>query len=927
MFKRFTLIPLAFSFSIFASDDLEKAITSYQSDDIESAYIHLKNTLHNNPESLPAKVLMGKVLLQKGLYKEGIQEFNEALSAGADANQFIFEQARAMLLLSQYQALIELLDGLKLNKNNQVSTLLLKSNAYTALEKDNQALDALKQAQALNAEDLSVVSSLANFYIAQRQFSQAWQYITQLTQLAPDSNKTWKLRADYFGAKGENEQALENLEKAYQLAPEDPIVMRALAHQYTDAKQHEKALKLVNVIIERTPNDPYARLLKSQLLTRSNQLDEAQQILEDISAKLSLLTDIQKSNNASLAYIAGAAAFMQGNLELAQKELAFYTNSQPNDIAGLNMLASIYLQLGNTDKAQELLERHEKVVLKDLALSLKLFKVYLRDNKIYKAKNILESLSRTFQDNMQIVIAQANYLAKSKRYQQAIALLEENKPSSPNASYLLTQGLILLEMEEFERASKIADALLETGPENADFINFKAVTLLKSQQPQLAIELFKQVLAKTPEHYGTKFNLANALASSNKPQEALAIVQSLTTLGHDQPPLLLLKAKLERDTNQQRASIETALAVLKKSPNNVEVIEFLVDIYFQTGQFNEALAQVEHLNDLVFLEPKHLASKAQIQIQLKDFPAAQQTLRVLLGLAETASDFYQLSQLQSQAKAYEPAYRSIEQALEKAPNEPLLRLTQAKLAIEIKSIKESQLLVNRLSKILPEDANVKLLQGDLLLKQDKPRKAFNAYEQALLLDPQFDQAAAQLYVIANNDINGQRFSALLEKILSKKQGTELMRNFLADFYLNQQQLDKAKLHYEVLVSGNLDKKAVFFNNLANIYIDEDIDKAKDYADKALSLMPNSTAVMDTYAWVLVKQGNYTQALTKLRNANALNSDDPAISYHIGYTLHKLERNVEAKVALEKALNSSLDFKGKRDAKDLLRLLEVGEQNN
>ncbi|REL30030.1 XrtA/PEP-CTERM system TPR-repeat protein PrsT [Thalassotalea euphylliae] len=927
MLRSFALLPLLASFSILASNDLEKAISAYQVDDIEAAYIHLKNTLNSDAENLPAKVLMGRVLLRKGLYSEGIQEFNDALAAGADANQFIFEQVRAMLLLGKNQELIDLLDNLILNKKNQIATLQIKSNAFIALEKYDQALGALKQAENLNSKDIGVISSLANFFIAERSFEQAWQYITLLTRLVPDNNKTWKLRADYFTAKGNAREALENLERAHQLAPEDPIVMRALAHKYTDAKQHEKALMLVETIIELTPNDPYARLLKSQLLTRTNQLDEAQQVLEDISAKLSLLTEAQKSSNASLAYISGAAALMQGNLELAQNELAFYTSYQPNDVAGLNMLSAIYLQLGKVDKAQELLERNEKVVLKDLGLSLKLFKVYLSTNKIYKAKSVLESLSSTFKDNSQILIAQANYLAKSKRYEEAMTLLKSRQPNAPSASYTLTKGLISLEMGNFKQALEVADSLLAISSENIDFINFKAVTLLKVGRPDQAVSLFTQVLDSTPEHYATKFNLASALAATNEHSEALRVVNSLTEQGHGGSALLLLKAKLARDTNQPQLAITTAQKLLTTSPNNVDTIAFLVEVYYRTGQFKEALTHVERLNDLVFLEPNHLASKAKILIQLQDYQAAQQTLKVLLGLAESANDFYQLSLLQSQAQDLEAAYHSIEQAIEKSPAEPVLHLTQAKLAIEMKPVVESQRLLDKLSQNYPEDANVYLLQGDLLFKQGKQKQAYAAYRQALSLDNQFEQAAAQLYVLASQGVNSRQFSQQMEKILTNKRGTMLMRNFLADFYLNHQQLDKAKHHYKLLAEASHGNKAVFYNNLANIYLDEDIDTAKAYADKALSLMPNSTAIMDTYAWVLAKQGSYTEALTKLRNANALNSEDPVISYHIGYTLHKLNRDGEAKLELKKAVSSTLDFKGKSDAQDLLRFLEVGEQGN
>ncbi|MAG76761.1 MAG: hypothetical protein CL811_08370, partial [Colwelliaceae bacterium] len=512
MYKVPLLLLLLVSNYTFSSEYLEKALTAYQKQNIEAAYIHLKNALQENDENLPAKVLMGRVLLDKGLYIDGIQEFNDALALGADPNQFIFEQVRAMLLVGRYQSIIDLLESLKLQRDVEVKTLLIKSNAYIALEKESEALEPLLRAQSMAPNDISVLSSLVNYHINQRQFSRADEGLNQLRKLAPENSKIWNLIAEYYSSQGEHAKSLEALQKAHTLDSEDPVIMRALAHKFTDMRMHAEALSLVNTIIEKTPNDPYARLLKSQLLTQSNQLDEAQQILQDISSKLSLLSDSQKNSNSSLAYVSGTAAFMQGNLEKAQKELTFYVNDRPDDLAGLNMLSTIFTQQGKLNRVEELLERNEKIVLRDLNLSLKLFRVYLASNKVFKAKNILEELAETYPNNLQIIIARSDYLAKSKRFEEAIELLNSYNPEKVTASYVLTKGLIYMEMGELENANKIADRLLELGPDNNSFKNFKGVIALRQKQLQKATTIFEDILSTSPNSYTSAFNLANALA-------------------------------------------------------------------------------------------------------------------------------------------------------------------------------------------------------------------------------------------------------------------------------------------------------------------------------------------------------------------------------------------------------------------------------
>ncbi|REL26313.1 PEP-CTERM system TPR-repeat protein PrsT [Thalassotalea euphylliae] len=921
------LLLSSISINVYANQDYENALSAYQNNDVDAAYVHLKNALHAEQDSLPAKILMGKVMLSKGLYRDGLQEFEEAALMGADANQFIFEQARSMLLLGRHQEMIDLLNKLSLSQQNSIKTLPLKSIAYSALNQYQPAHDALITAKQLAPNNINVLSSLTNFYIANRQFKQAKEEITQLLTLAADNSKVWNLYAEFYKAQGLQKEALNALEKAYQLDSNDPIILRALAHMYTDEKQYEKALKIVEDIITATPNDPYARLLKSQLLTNTNQLEQAQQLLNDISAKLSLLTDAQKNSQSSLAYVSGTAAFMQGNLELAQKELIFFVNSNPDDLSGLNMLTAIYLQQGQTDKVQTLLERNEPVIAKDLLLSLKLFEIYQQNNNIYKAKNILENLEKTYPNNRRVISAKASYLAFNKRFDEAIELLNHNAPEQYNASYELNRSLIYIEMGEYPLAHKIADQLLTIAPDNISFLNLKGVIYLREQQWQAAIKQFQQIVKQAPQFFSASYNLANAYARSGDFTQGLSVTTQLLSNNKERDDLRLLHAKLLRDTQQPDEAIAYIEQILSNNSSNQRALDTLLSIQYQQKNFISALETANKLTDLTFLEPKYLLYKANILIELAQFQEAEKTIGILLGLARNADEYYQLSLLYEKVNNLDAAATTLAQALTQQPDNLLLLLTQAKFAIQTMSPNQAKQLIVELDRQFPNNANVQLLFGNFWLKQQKPQKAQQAFLRALSLDNNFREATVQLYLLAVDGIGKKTFSSTLEAICQQPNALAMTRNLLADFYLINKEYRKAKHHYEQLLATGLTNSPNILNNLALIYMDLDLAKAKQFAERALVIAPDSAAIIDTLAWIMVKQGEYDKALKKLRNANALNSEDPAISYHIGYTLHKLERDVEAKIALEKALNSTLDFKGKSDAKDLLRVLAVGEQNN
>ena len=75
---------------------------------------------------------------------------------------------------------------------------------------------------------------------------------------------------------------------------------------------------------------------------------------------------------------------------------------------------------------------------------------------------------------------------------------------------------------------------------------------------------------------------------------------------------------------------------------------------------------------------------------------------------------------------------------------------------------------------------------------------------------------------------------------------------------------------------------------------ENLEKAKKMSGKANELQKNQSSFQDTYAWILYKMGDYTQALVWLEKAlKNSGSESAVILEHYGDTLYKLGRAEEA----------------------------------
>jgi tetratricopeptide (TPR) repeat protein len=909
------------SFTVTAADDYEQALLAFEENNTKEAYIHLKNSLKTQPDNLPAKILMGKVLLLQEFYSDGIDILREALDQGADINLVLNDLGHALMVTRQYHQVINLGKNRSLSKEGQLIWLLLSGNAYSSLNDNSSARSAFEQALAIDSNDIRALSVFASFELNQQNVNVAKKLIDKVISLYPNDSRVWNLSGQYYDKVFEQTNALTAYEKAHNLNAEDPMVQRKLAHAYTNTGQYDKALGIIEMILAATPLDPFAKLLKSQLLAYSDKNEEAQNILRDISEKLSRLSDEEKYSNVSLAYVAGTAAYFQGKLELAQQELQFYIQERPEDLSGISILTDIYLRQGQADNALEFLEAKSSIIYADLRLSLVLVELYLNNKKLFKADGIISRLEIIYKSHPQLIIARATWLAKNSRYDEALTLLDSHTPTVFDATYTLTKGLTYRSQGNLVKAVEMAELLLKSDSTNSDSLAFRGALFLQQKQWQSAVDTFEKILINKPDDFASLFNIATASAAMQNYQKSKEIMAKLIALQPNQVQLKILKAKLERDTGSIVTAIKLFKEIAQANKTNTEVIEALLMIYANQGDFNAALVESDKLTKLVFLNPAYIKQKAEIYLALNKIVDARKQLGLLQGIVNSPSELYQLSQLQLQLNDVDKAKVSINKALLLAPQSLLLRLTLVKIEITLGNINVAATQLKIIEKDHKNNPNVLLVQGSLLMKQGKNLLAQKKFHAALSIDNHFGLALASLYELTKQDIGGKEFSALLEDILNQYPNKHFMRNLLADYALNSQDFHTAKLHYEKLaVVNNWPSKAFVFNNLAYISINSDLENAEMYAKKALDLNDSSASIIDTYGWVLSLRGNYDESLKMLRKAFSMNSNAPSIHYHLGYTLNKLGRIEEAKQELMKATSSTDTFIERDDAISLLQQL-------
>ncbi len=902
-----------------SSQDYEAALTAYSEENYEEAYIHLKNSLQDDPNNLAAKILMGKLLLRNGYLGEAEAELFEALQMGADINLVLKPLGDTLLLLRKYDELLAFGFEGRLTRQSRFERHLLHAAAKFKLDNVTEARQEYQSAISLFPANIEALNSLVSLELAQENFAAAESLINQAMKLDNNNPRLWQLKGRLLREQDNISESQSAMEYASELAPDDPLILRSLADIYINTKNYDAAARLVSTILDQTPDDPMALLLNSWLKTEQNNSADASQELEKLSATLSTLDEGALSKEPMLLYISALSAFAQNKLEQARSLLEQYLAKQPGHMVASLMLARTYLKLGKPKMAADALEPHAKNIAGNLDAAIMLSELYLRQNKAFKALEIHAMLERAYPGNKLVDLLDIKIMAARGKFQEAINAIDKSKYKSSDIAFILTKSLLLLEIGKIDEADYVADKLLEIAPDNPDLINFKAAVLIRKRQWDAALVLVEQTLKINPSHFSARYNRASIFVANGQFQQADDLLADLIEQQPDNVSALVLHARSQANTGQYDEAIENLERALELDIDNLQAFQILADIYAARNEFDRALRQLNNLIKHDDVKPRYLLQKTVLYLRKKDLVNAERQYRNIEEIA--AEDPYvmrNLAKIRLDAGDLSGALDNIKQAEKLAPNDLPVGLDYIWTNIANKDYAAASIKLKFLKSRFAGNTRLIIAEGDLQNAKGETAGAAQSYLAAVEKVPGNRIALAKFYQLTVENKATELFEQSIPPLVEKYPDNYFQRNLLADFYLNHGKQELAREQYEKLLqTQNFPNRAFVLNNLANIYLKTDLGKAQTYITEAMQLAGNSPAIVDTYGWIKALLGNYKDALDILRRAYAMNSRDPAIQYHLAYTLIKLGRSSEAKNELLAALDSTIDFSERKDAEALL----------
>jgi putative PEP-CTERM system TPR-repeat lipoprotein len=366
----------------------------------------------------------------------------------------------------------------------------------------------------------------------------------------------------------------------------------------------------------------------------------------------------------------------------------------------------------------------------------------------------------------------------------------------------------------------------------------------------------------------------------------------------------------------ERVKFESRAAVT----NQLELLEAFLEL----GRHDEAITLANELETTHPRNLKVLLGVGRAHLANRDRNRATRAFREMAMLAGYgAEQLHRIAQYQMAANDRSGASWSIQKALQDEPDYLPALVLSAELQLRGGDYPMALRAVNRLKTAHPDATEAHLLAGRVLKQMGRLDEAIVAFEEGMRRKPGSALAIAMSlskFEAAGDDPEQQEqaLGELAAWLASNPRDFEAMRHY-AGAHVLMGRLEEAISLYERLRRA-LPNDAGLLNALAVAYQKIGDERALSLAENALELAPGNPAVQDGYAWILVEQDKFAEALPYLRKARVQAPSNPEVRYHLGVALHGLARNKEAIIELRTAVSRGGEFEGRERASKLLRKL-------
>lgn len=469
-----------------------------------------------------------------------------------------------------------------------------------------------------------------------------------------------------------------------------------------------------------------------------------------------------------------------------------------------------------------------------------------------------------------------------------------------------------------------------------------------------AINKFKKCLDIYPNHAASLYEIAYISNGIGKSADAIPYAEKAVALDESNEWYRLLLAKCFMETGRFHEAADAFSRLVKQNPNKVDYYFLWASSLLRGGKPKEAIEVYDRIEGLIGVSEEISLQKERIYLMLNQFDKAVAEAQKLIKSNPGEVKFHRLlAELYLQNNKTDKAMEVCEVIFRIDPNDPETHLMLAdyyeklgqddkafshlKIAFEnpdlniddkIKILisyfnlpekfkserEESDILMNILLRVHPNDARTHSIHGDFLFRDGKNAEAREAFRRAISIDrtryPIWQQVMALDELL--NDFDAMETDSRQAMELFPSEPYTYLFNASANYHKkNYKRAIEVANEGKDYVVGDKKMLAHFYSVMGDCYNAlKEYPKSDEVYEKALNLDPENANIMNNWAYYLsLRNEKLEKAEQMSRKSNQLVKDNPAYEDTYAWILYKQKNYEEAKRWQERAIEHSKESNG------------------
>jgi tetratricopeptide (TPR) repeat protein len=448
-----------------------------------------------------------------------------------------------------------------------------------------------------------------------------------------------------------------------------------------------------------------------------------------------------------------------------------------------------------------------------------------------------------------------NSSSAERAYKKALEVEPENEDA------LTGLAIVYSDLGDTLNASQMLKRVADRNP-NLRTLTALAAAYEQMKEFKLAAETYKRAFDMNRENPDLKRAYAAALFSAEEYDDALKLFDELQMEDPNDLLAILRLSQIHRQRRDYAKAHEFARRARKIDPNNLEILYNEVGLLEAEGKPLEAVARLKEILDGMPRKPDSMADRNNRAILLERlaflYRFTEQTAKAVATYREIseldptlgAKTSAQIVDAYRAGKDYASAEKEMQAALQKYPDDRIVKLLAANVQTDLARFKEAEALLKS------------LVDG----KEDRDNWI----------------ALAQLYEKAKSWDRMADALTQAEKLSKSDEEMETVVFMRGAMYERQKKYDLAEVEFRRVLKMN-PKSASAMNYLGYMLADRNtrLQEALELIQKAVAEEPHNSAFLDSLGWVYYRLNRLDDAAEQLRQSIKVGSRDATVHDHLG----------------------------------------------